>query len=57
MTNDPDEILDELFHGCAFSAFLEEAHAQQGWPDMEAVRRRAFAYYEQKLAIKNGRVR
>ena len=53
MSSDPDEILDGLFHACAFGAFLEEAHAQQGWPDMEATSRRAFAYYEQDLAVKN----
>jgi hypothetical protein len=53
MTNDPDDILDGLFHACAFAAFLAEAQAQQGWPDMEATRRRAFAYYEQDLAVKN----
>jgi hypothetical protein len=57
MTNDPDEILDGLFHGCAFTAFLEQAQAEQGWPDIEATRRRAFDYYEQELAIKNGRAR
>lgn len=52
---DSHDILDDLFHGCALAAFLEEAHAQQTWPDMEATRRRAFAYYEQELAIKNNR--
>lgn len=57
MSRDPDEILDDLFHACAFAAFLDEAHAQQGWPDMEAARRRAFAYYEQDLAVKNRRSR
>jgi hypothetical protein len=57
MTNDPDEILDGLFHGCALIAFLEQAHAEQGWPNAEATRRRAFDYYEQELAIKNGRRR
>lgn len=56
MSNDPDEILDGLFHACAFAAFLDQAHAERGWPDPEATRRRAFDYYEQELAIKNGRV-
>lgn len=53
MSNDPDEILDGLFHACAFAAFLDEAHAQQGWPDIEATRRRAFAYFEEELAASN----
>jgi hypothetical protein len=57
MTSDPDEILDGLFHACAFSAFLEQAHAQQGWPDSEATRRRAYASYEQELAARNRRSR
>lgn len=57
MSNDADEILDGLFHSCAFAAFLEEAHAQQGWPDIETTRRRAYAYYEQELAIKNSQRR
>ena len=52
-----DDILDDLFLSCALTAFLEQAHAQQGWPDMEATRRRAFASYEQELAVKNRRRR
>ena len=55
MSSDHDEILDGLFHGCALAAFLEQAHAEQGWPDVEAMRRLAYAYYEQALAEKNGR--
>ncbi len=51
----PDSsILDDLFPGCALAAFLEQAHAQQGWPDSEATRRRAYQLYEQALAEKNG---
>jgi hypothetical protein len=53
MTSDSDEILDGLFHSCAFAAFLDQAYAQQGWPEIEATRRRAYAYYEQELAVKN----
>ena len=48
-----DDILDDLFQGCALSAFLEQAHAQQGWPDPEATRCRAYKHYEQALAEKN----
>ena len=50
-----DDILDDLFHGCALAAFLDQAAEQKGPPDMEATRRRAFAYYEEALAEKNRR--
>ncbi len=50
MTSDLDDILDDLFHGCAFAAFVELAIEQKGPPDEEATRRRAFLYYEQELA-------
>jgi hypothetical protein len=52
-----DDILDDLFLGCALTAFLEQAHAEQGWPDREATRRRAYRHYEDALAEKNGRPR
>ena len=52
-----DSILDDLFHGCALAAFLEQAEAQQGWPDCVATRRRAYRLYEDALAGKNGRSR
>ena len=52
-----DSILDDLFPGCALAAFVEQAHAERGWPDIEATRRLAYAYYEQELAIKNRRPR
>ncbi len=48
-----DDILDDLFHGCAFAALLEEAHACQGWPASEAVKRRTYRLYEEALAEKN----
>ena len=50
-----DSVLDDLFPACALAAFLEQAHAEQGWPDMEATRRLAYAYDDQTLAEKNGR--
>jgi hypothetical protein len=53
MTTDLDDILDDTFHGCAFAAFIDQAIAQRGPPDIEATRRRAFDYYEQELAAKN----
>jgi hypothetical protein len=46
-------ILDDLFPACALAAFLEQAHAEQSWPDIEATRRRAYAYFERELALKN----
>ena len=56
MTAEPeDEILDSLFHGCALAAFLDEAAERQDWPDSEAVRRRAYRYYEDALAEKHRR--
>ena len=53
MNTDFDNILDDLFHGCALSAFIDQAIEQRGPPDMEATRRRAYAYFEEKLAAKN----
>jgi phage baseplate assembly protein W len=52
-----DDILDDLFHGCALAAFIDQAIAEGGPPCMEATRRRAFAYYEQELAERNRRSR
>lgn len=47
-----DDIWDDLFHGAAWAAFAELV-AEQGFPpDGEAVRRRAYAYYEEELAKK-----
>ncbi len=53
MTDEYDEILDGLFHGCALHAFLDQAAEERGWPSLEGTRRRAFAYYEEELAKKN----
>ena len=50
-----DDILGELFHGCAFAAFVEQARLQQDWPDVEATRVKAFRYYDEALAEKNSR--
>jgi len=48
-----DDILDDLFHGCAFAAYVELAVACRGVPDQEATRRLAFRYYEEELAKKH----
>ena len=53
MTASNDDILDGLFHAAAWAAYIEQAQAEQGWPDPEATRRRAFSYYEKALAAKN----
>lgn len=53
MTSAPDDTLDSLFHGCAFSAFVEEARKAGGWPDSRAVKRRAYELYEEELAKRN----
>lgn len=48
-----DEIFDDLFQYCAFTAYLEQAAIQQGWPDSEGTRQRAFRLFEEALAEKN----
>ena len=48
-----DDILDDLFHACSLAAYLQQAQIQQGWPDSEATRRRACAYFEEALRTKN----
>ena len=53
MSANNDEILDDLFLGCALAAYLEQARIQQGWPDSEATRRRAFELFGQTLAEKH----
>ncbi len=51
--SDDDDILGELFHGCALAAFVDQAIAEGGPPDCEATRCRAYRYYEEALAEKN----
>jgi hypothetical protein len=49
-----DSILDDLFTGCAWAAYLETWHRTgQFPPDSETTRRLAYRYYEQALAEKN----
>ena len=50
---DDEDILGELFHGCALAAFVDQAIAERGPPDCEATRCRAYRYYEEALAAKN----
>jgi hypothetical protein len=55
MADDTDDILDDLFQHCAWAAYLDQAVEQQGWPDSEATRVRAYRYYEDALARKERR--
>jgi hypothetical protein len=49
-----DNILDELFHGCALAAWLDQAAEEGNWPpDSEATKYRAYRYYEEALAEMN----
>jgi hypothetical protein len=52
-----DEIWDDLFHGCAWAAFIDQAIQEGGQPDPEATRLRAYDYYQQELDAKNRRGR
>jgi hypothetical protein len=52
MTEPPDDILDDLFQGCAFAAYVELAMTSGGVPDQAATRRLAYRYYEEALAAK-----
>ena len=48
-----EDILDDLFHGCAFAAYLEIAAETGQWPpDSELTRVRAYQLYEQALAAR-----
>lgn len=53
MTADLDDLLDDLFLGCALAAFVGQAIEQGGPPDVEATRLRAYRLYEEALAAKN----
>ena len=51
-----DDILDSLWHGAVWAAYLDQMAEEGRWPpDCEAIRCRAFDYYEEALAEKNRR--
>jgi hypothetical protein len=52
MTPD-DPMWDDLWHGAAFETFVTVAREQQGWPDSNAVKKRAYRMYKDALAEKN----
>jgi hypothetical protein len=53
MSTELDDLWDSLFHGCAWAAFFDQAAEEQGWPDSEKTRKRAYRYYEEELAKRN----
>ncbi len=54
MTDDSTlDPLNDLFHGCAFMAYLELAVECGGVPELNATRRLAYRYYEEALAVKH----
>ena len=55
MTDTATDLTEDLFHGCAWVAFVEQARCERGWPDREATRKRAYRLYEDALAEKNRR--
>jgi len=50
---DTDTILDDLFHGCALMAFMEEFATTNCLPDSDRTKWRAYAHYEASLATAN----
>ncbi|MCA9065847.1 MAG: hypothetical protein KDA96_22420 [Planctomycetaceae bacterium] len=48
--SDPEEFLDNVFLGCAFKAYVEEAARVQGPPCPLLTRQLAYRYYEESLA-------
>jgi hypothetical protein len=50
-----DDTFDDLFHGCAWSAFVELTASLGRIPDRETTRRLAYRYYEEALAEKNSK--
>ncbi len=55
LIDDTKDLLDDLFHGCAFAAFVEEAQLAQQMPCPEKTKRRAYRYFEAELAKKQDR--
>jgi hypothetical protein len=57
MSTEYENILDDLFLGCALTAFLQVAFEQRAMPDAEATRRRAYQLYENALRAGNRTIR
>lgn len=45
--------LDDLFHGCALAAYLQQAALEQAPPSTEPTKHLAYRLYESALAEKN----
>lgn len=56
MSSDQTNILDDLYLGCALTAFLQVAFEQGAMPDAEVTRRRAYQLYEDSLRARNGAI-
>ncbi|WP_437191124.1 hypothetical protein [Planctomicrobium sp. SH527] len=50
MNLNDDPIFDDLFHGCAFAAYVELTIQCGGVPDQDTTRQLAYRYYEAELA-------
>lgn len=50
---DQDDILDDLFHGVALAAFMEESRLAGCYPCPNKTRLRANQLYEKSLTEKN----
>jgi hypothetical protein len=50
-----DEILDDLFHGAAFAAFVDEICMTGNLPESDLTKARAYRYYGEALAEKSRR--
>lgn len=50
-TYDLDTILDDLFHGVAFAAFIEAAIDSGAMPNPVIAKYQAYSLYEQQLAV------
>lgn len=48
-----DDLLDDLFHGCALAAFIERAAIEQALPHPDTTRQLAYRLYEAELARKH----
>lgn len=48
-----DDLLDDIFHGAALAAFVEEAYLAKDFPCLIKTRQRAYRYFEDALAEKN----
>ena len=53
MSSEQNDIFDDLFLGCALTAFLQVACEQRAMPEAEVTRRRAYQLYEDALRTRN----